>query len=177
MKIVINNPGPTVVKNMAGLGERMSRAIDAAANMIASMIEERCRINIASAGRFGWRWLDGLHVQVDPSGASGRMLTVVHDIPYADIFETGGTIVGKPLMWLGLSGTDAEDVPPKDYSGGLFSIRNPNGKPLLFGIQDHEPKYVGVTSVSIPPKFHLDDAVVEVMRDFQSVFDTAWQQS
>lgn len=177
MRIIVTNPGPKFTRNMAGLAERMARAIDTAANMVASMIEEACRIDIASSGKFGYRWIEGLHVKVDPYGNIGRQLTVNHDIPFFDIFESGGEIAGKPLMWIGLSGTDAEGVAPSEYRGGLFSIRRPNGLPLMFSIQDKRPRYFGVSSVNIPQKFHLNEAITTVMGDFQSVFDTAWKNT
>ena len=173
MKIIITNPGPVVVANMTALGERMKKAIDTAANMIASMIQDTARDRIAAAGRFGSRWTEGLHVNVESSGAMGKMLTVFHDIPYADIFETGGIIVGNPLLWIGISGTDAEGVPAREY-GQLFSIKHPNGHPLLVGA-DRQPKYFGISSVNIPAKFGIGEAVDTILSDFQSVFDTAWQ--
>lgn len=175
IRIIVSNPGPEFVKNMAGLGDRMDAAINTASNMAASMIQDSCRADIKSAGGFGSRWTDGLNVKVDPYGASGRQLTITHDIPYADIFETGGTITGRPLLWIGLSGTDAEGVPPSEYSGGLFSIRRPSGDPLLFSISDKLPKYFGISSVTIPQKFHFAEDVATVMGNFQSIFDIAWK--
>ena len=177
MRIIITNPGPTVQSNMGRLQERMAKAIETAANMIASMIEEAGRANIAAAGRFGSRWTEGFHALVEPLGTLGRMITSFHDIPYADIFETGGTIQGKPLLWLGISGTDAEGVAPKDYSGQLFSIKHPNGHPLLMSRGDKKPKYFGIESVTIPKKFDLNNTIDSVLQDFQSVFDTAWKES
>lgn len=177
MKIIISNPGPIVVKNMEGLQDRMVKAVETAANMIASMIEEGARANIAGAGKFGSRWTDGFHVEVIPSGVIGQMLHVFHDIPYADIFETGGTIQGNPLLWIGLSGTDAEGVPPSAYGGQLFSMKHPNGHPLMGSKSDNLPKYFGIESVTITKKFDIAGVIDAVMQDFQSVFDTAWQAS
>ena len=72
MRIIITNPGPTVQSNMGRLQERMAKAIETAANMIASMIEEAGRANIAAAGRFGSRWTEGFHALVEPLGTLGR---------------------------------------------------------------------------------------------------------
>jgi hypothetical protein len=178
VRIIVSNPSAEFSSNIEGLADRLANAIDVAANMAASMIEDACKADIQAAGNFGSRWTDGLHVRVDPYGTGGRQLTVVHDIPYAEIFETGGDIQGNPLLWIGISGTDAEGVPPSEYGGGgLFSIRRPSGAPLLFSISDKLPKYFGTPSVSIPQKFHFAEDVMSVMGDFQSIFDTAWGAS
>jgi hypothetical protein len=156
--------------NMALLGERMQGAISASLNMAASMIKDQGDADIAGAGRFGAEWTDGLHVDV--STAAGNMqISMYHDIPYAGIFEEGGQIEGQPLLWIGLSGTDAEGVRPRDYPGGLFAVnRRAGGPPLLFSTQDQTPKFFGVTSVTIPKKFHLAEIARNVMAGYKQLF-------
>ena len=170
--VILKNAAPKFKQNLAGLGDRFQAALTAAANMAASMIEEAGRVDIANAGKFGARWTGGLHVRVEGSLKNMR-ISMIHDIPFADIFETGGTIHGHPFLWIGLSGTNAEGVPPSQYSGGLFSAKYPRqtGAPLLFSINDKLPKYFGIESVTIPEKFHLNEIMQSVMGNFRKVFD------
>jgi len=169
-------PKPDFAVELAGLAERLQRAISATVNMIASMLLAEGRADISAAGNFGQRWTDGLHVTQQGSGGNMKLF-FTHDIPYATIFETGGTIQGKPLLWIPLSGTDAAGVRASAFPGGLFSARYPrkSGPPLLFSIADKKPRYFGVESVTIPQKFHLTDDVTSVMSNFRAVFDEAWQ--
>jgi len=174
-KIKFTVPKPDFAAQLAGVGERLQRAISATVNMIASMLLEAGRSDIGSAGNFGQRWTDGLHVAQQGSGGNMKLF-FTHDIPYASIFETGGTIQGRPLLWIPISGTDAAGVRASAFPGGLFSARYPrkSGPPLLFSIADKKPRYFGVESVTIPQKFHLTDDVTSVMANFRAVFDSAW---
>lgn len=165
--------------SMSELADRLGRALDAAMNMAAAMILDRGRADIASAGQFGQKWTDGLHMNIEGSMGNMRM-HLTHDIPWAGIFETGGTISGNPLLWIPLSGTDAAGVRASAFPGGLFSQRanskrGGGGRPLLFSISDKKPRYFGVESVTIPKKFQLTEDIVSVMSNFRSVFDDAWK--
>ena len=176
-RIKITNPGPQFKSQMAGLAARLTKAIAATMNMLQSMISAEAKADIAGAGNFGQRWTDGLHVNLEGAGPNMR-LYMTHDIPYASIFETGGTITGNPLLWLPLSGTDAAGIRASAF-GGLFSMRHPrkSGRPLLFSVTDRQPRYVGIPSVTIPKKFHLAEDVNNVMSNFRQVFAQAWQES
>lgn len=178
LNVIAENPKIPTMKlraNLAGIRDRFDRTVTAAANMAASMIEQLGRVDIASAGAFGGRWIFGLHVTT--SGALPNMrLSMTHDVNYAGIFETGGTIHGHPFLYIPISGTDAVGIRARDY-GGLFSPAHPNrtGKPLLFSIADKKPRYFGVESVTIPPKFHLRQDIKSVMANFRNIFDAAWK--
>jgi hypothetical protein len=148
------------------VGENYETAFHTAKNMIASMIETESKADMASAGNFDGR---GLTVTVD-----GDTITTTLDIPGADIFETGGTIHGNPLLWIPISGTDAVGTRARDYAGGLFSVnRKAGGPPLLFSMADKSPKYFGVPSVFISKRFHLEEIQLSVMENFKSVFERA----
>lgn len=177
MKIKIKVPD-RFKEQMAGLGGRFARAVTAAANMARGMIEDAARNDIASAGNFGSRWTDGLHVNVEGALGNARIF-FSHDIPYAGIFETGGTIQGSPLLWLPISGTDASGIRAAAFPSKLFSAKYPrkSGKPLLFSISDKLPRYFGTESVTIPKKFHLQDDMASVMSNFRSIFSDAWKAS
>lgn len=175
-KITITNPGPTFKTQMAGLADRIYKALDASFNMLASLIKQAADTDIESAGNFGQRWTDGLHVNIDGAAPNMR-LYMTHDIPYATIFETGGTISGHPMLWLPLNGTDAAGVRASAFPGGLFSPRKQRagGRPLLFSVTDKKPRYFGVASVTIPKKFHLTEDVNNVMSNYRQIFNDAWK--
>jgi hypothetical protein len=163
---------PKFRQNLAGLHDRFQKAFTAAMNMAASMIKEKGDADIASAGNFGSRWTNSFKVTIDNMRISMEL-----DQPGAGIFEFGGTIQGNPLLWIPISGTDAEGTQAKDYSGGLFSVnRKRGGPPLLFSIADKMPKYFGIESVTVPQKFHLRDVQRSVMANFRDIFDAAFRE-
>src|ERR1019366_5458466 len=176
-KITITPPdiGAKWQGQFAELAKRLNRAITAAMNMAGSMMLEADRQDIAGAGKFGSRWTDGLKVTTEGSAPNMRMY-FTHDIPYAGIFEEGGTISGSPFLWIPLSGTDAAGIRASAF-GGLFSSKYPRrlgGPPLLFSMSDRQPRYFGAESVTIPPLFHLTEDVTSVMSNFRAIFDSAW---
>lgn len=173
MKITIKLDVPKWKDALAGLGARFDKAVTAAMNMAASMVQERARIDIASAGRFGQRWFDAVHVDV----LNNMRISLRLDIDYGNIFETGGVIAGNPFLWLPLSGTDAEGIRARDYGGPMFSAKSRTGTPLLFSLSDKLPKYFGIERVTIPKLFHLRDDLRSVQDNFRQVFDAAWAAS
>lgn len=175
VRIDPKNIGDIWKSKMAGLQDRLYAALTAAANMAASLIHERAKADISSAGNFGARWTDSLHVEVE-GVAPNMILSMTHDIPWVGIFETGGKINGD-LLWIPLSGTDAAGVRASAFPGGLFSAKYPRqgGRPLLFSMQDKQPRYFGIESVTIPKKFQLTEDVTSVMSNFRAIFDDAWK--
>lgn len=169
--ITVSNPSKQFMQNLAGLYDRFTYAITAAANQVRSMIEDAARADIAASGNFGTRWISGLHVNMTAT-QNNMILSMTHDIEYAGIFETGGVIQGHPMLWLPLSGTDAEGVRASEY-GGLVSSRNPrrSGRPLLFSINDKLPKYFGIESATIPKKWHLNDIINSASANFRAAFE------
>lgn len=167
---------PEIGPHFTKLAVRMNRAITAAMNMAASLILSKGQADIASAGNFGSRWTQGLKMNVEGSAPNMRMY-MTHEIPYAGIFETGGVINGAPLLWIPISGTDAMHTRASAF-GGLFSAKYPrkNGPPLLFSMADKQPRYFGVSQVTIPKKFQLTEDITSVMSNFKSIFDQAWQR-
>lgn len=176
MKITVDRlAGPLFEKNMGDLQYQMTEALSVAANQAAAMIEEQGRENIAGAGQFGSRWIQGLHVKAE--GALNNMrITMTHDIAYAGIFEDGGVINGNPLLWIPLSGTDAVGIRARNYGDGLFSGKSSSGLPLLFSKVDKKPKYFGIASVTIPKKFQLAQIQQNVMANFRDIFQAAMKE-
>lgn len=176
---VVGDPGKQFTRKLAGIADRVKDALLSSANILASMIEERARKDIAQSGNFGSRWTDGLHVGVDADTSANIRLSMYHDIPFADIFETGGQIQGHPFMWIPISGTDAEGVRASEYGGGLASsnYNRVSGPPLLFSIQDGGPRYFGVTSVHISKKWHLEQDARTAAADFPNIFQREFRNN
>lgn len=169
---------PKFKQNLAGLADRFEKALTAAANMAASMIEAKGKADIAGAGNFSGTWVNGLHVSVEKSGLNQMRISMTHDDPRVAIFEKGGVVKGRPLLWIPISGTDAEGVRASAYGGKLYSVNNPGQRrPLLFSVADKKPKYFGIESVTIPKLFHLAEAQKSVMANFRQLFDQAFRGS
>jgi hypothetical protein len=91
---------------LRGKYKPLAEAGSAAMIETANTIKTEARQNIASAG-FSKRWQNALRVDVYPKrGVSLNAAALIyHKIPYADVFETGATIRGKPRLWLPLKST------------------------------------------------------------------------
>jgi hypothetical protein len=97
------------------------------------------RESIAQAG-FSPRFQRTLRViNKPPSGFVLNPSAYVHStLNYADIFETGKTITGSPLLWLPLPNVprykDRKHMTPAQYVrfvGPLVTMRRPGGLPML----------------------------------------------
>jgi hypothetical protein len=176
IRIEVRRVSGDIKKNMAYVRDRMNKAITASANMLTSMMRDQFKANIASSdGKLG-TLSEGLTVVCTTSDLRATIETF-HDRPYAGIFEEGGQITGD-LLWVPLSGTDAEGVQPKEYPGGLFSIkRESSGRPLLFSIADKKPKYFGIEAVTIPPKWNLRGIQASVLANYRELYDAAYKSA
>jgi hypothetical protein len=171
VKLTIDTNYEQFQSNFDEAAEKFGVALDTAKNMVASMIKSRGEADIMAAGNFGEDYTGALTVEVD-----GNTITTTLDAPGASIFESGGTIQGNPLLWIGISGTDAEGTRAGAYGDGLFSVnRKAGGVPLLFSVRDHAPKFFGVPSVFIPKKFHLEEIQLDVMEHFRDVFNAEFR--
>jgi len=106
---------------------------------IANDIKVAARQDIAAAG-FSKRWQNALRVDVYPKHkvSLNAAALIFHKIPYADVFESGATIRGKPQLWLPLD-TTPKKIGAKKMTADLFAheigpltlIKPPGKKPLL----------------------------------------------
>jgi hypothetical protein len=136
---------------------RLRKAITSTAYKIAAQVQQRGRIDIAEAGRFGPNWIFGLRAfkQRKEAGTRRTIVTVKHNIPFAEIFEEGGVVRGRPLLWIPFSDAkDAVGVRARRYNLRLFRIKSKKGTPLLITPKG-KPKYFGVHSVTEPKLFHI----------------------
>lgn len=138
---------------------RVADSVRGAARRMATQIEEDWKVDVANAGNFSERWVNALKVQINPP--TGRTVNItmtvrIEGIPYWRIHEYGGTIKGKPLLWIPLSWTGIK-IRAREYGRrfGLFRVDREGKNPLLFSSRDKQPKYVGVESVTLRKRFHL----------------------
>lgn len=155
-----------IAEGIDQLRDRYHQAVAVANSQIAGMLETAIKADVAGAGGFS---TDSVTVTTD-----GNTITTTIDLPGASLLETGGTIYGKPLLWLPFSGTDAEGVRARDYGGKLFSVnKTTGGVPLLFSESDKSPKYFAVPNVNVPKKFHVAEIEQRIMSNYAEVFSRA----
>lgn len=104
------------------------------------ILKTRGRANIAAAG-LKKAWQNALQVKVYPSRRESidAAMFGYHKIPYASLLEEGGTITGKPLLWVPLKGTPRKLGRRRMSPGNmrrlagvdLFSMKSKGGTPLL----------------------------------------------
>jgi hypothetical protein len=119
----------------------IAKAVTKTFREAAKMIESAGRANISAAG-LGKRAAAGFRVFSFPRRqfSLNPALKGWHRFGYFNIFERGGTIPGKPLIWIPLPTAPAKiggkRITPKlfvDQVGPLVSINRPGKPPLLAG--------------------------------------------
>jgi hypothetical protein len=132
---------------------RMQSASVFAVTQTVEDAKSRGRASIA-AGGFSAKWQNALRSRVYPN--ANKPLSpagiVWHKIRYANVFEQGATIRGKPLLWLPLptvplGGRGSHPLTPAQYRdriGELRSVNRPGKAPLLIGRGSRE----GITRAS-----------------------------
>lgn len=134
----------------------VGEAMTLAGTETADTIEEKGRVDIASAGKFGPAWTKGFHSKPSSTSNGVKVVTTMSGRGWR-IFQDGRTLLGRPLLWIPLSGTDADGKPRSKYPDPLVQTLSRKGLPLLVSTRDHRPKYFGKASVTIPKKFHLEE--------------------
>jgi hypothetical protein len=125
---------------MMGIYRPIAEAGSAAITEAANTIKTEGRADIATAG-FGKKWQNTFRVDTFPRGgkvSANAAALIYHKIPYADVFETGATIRGKPKLWIPLKSTPKKigtrRMTAKLFTqevGPLFPVKRTGGKPLL----------------------------------------------
>lgn len=125
---------------MGGLYTPVAEAATAAIGEAGAMLKLDARAEIAKGG-FSKRWQNALRVNTYPAKGKASVNAAAflfHKIPYADVFETGATIRGKPKLWLPLKTTPKNVAGQRMTAGNyvknvgpLISIKSKTGKPLL----------------------------------------------
>jgi hypothetical protein len=104
---------------MAEIYEPIAFAGTGAIRDMAASLKQRGRANIAQTG-MSKKWQNAFRVDAYPKRriSADAAALVYHKIKYADIFETGGDVRGKPRLWVPLSGM------PKKIGRNRFTIKN-----------------------------------------------------
>lgn len=120
----------------------MEGAVRSAMKELAVQVQRGARAEIARGG-LSLRWQRGFRTFVFPRNPDGTLNVTIrgrHQIGYANIFERGGTIPGKPLLWLPLPTAPAKINGKRTTAkafvesvGPLHSINRPGKPPLLAG--------------------------------------------
>lgn len=134
------------------------------------------RKDIASAGRFGSKWQEGLKYRTVGATKGGvasldAKAIVYHRYGIASVFEYGATIEGKPLLWI----PTVEGAPgPKQSGKRLISVNIQGKAPMLFDAEDKardkKPLYVGVPQIRIKKRFHIIQIVEEQVQRIALLF-------
>lgn len=123
-------------------GERpIAKAATAAVREAADLAKTGGRASIAAAG-FSTRWQNALRANLYPPHRDSMRAAalIYHKVPYAEVFEHGAVIHGKPLLWLALPnapfGGGGHRISPGEFrqkvGSPLYTIRRP-GKPPMLG--------------------------------------------
>jgi len=177
LKIAITGEpvGTQLQRNFDAIRKDIRSASLATATEVAELIQTAGRAQIASAGHFGTRFINGFvcFAQKIPNGA---IIDIEHKEKLAAFFEKGGLIQGKPLLWIPFSNSGVT-VPPSQYGGKLFYGRSRHGTPLLFSYETRKPIYFGVKSVYVPRKFRLREIIAKNIRLIPSVYQRYYGRS
>jgi hypothetical protein len=169
----------------ASLRRRISTAAWLALKDVGDEIKSKGERAIAGAG-FGKKWQGGYQVRTypDKKPSIDAAIFAYHKIPYAGIFETGGTIKGKPFMWLptkyapvGLGNRLRKMTPARfiKYVGPLRSARRRGNKaPLLIGKLGGKsvPLFVGISLTRQRKRFNLGAVVTSAAGRFPLYYES-----
>lgn len=152
-------------KAMSEIRTEIATAATASFRELGETIKKNGRANIGAAG-FSQKWQNALRVTVYPANGKKSVspaIYITHNIRYAEIFEKGGSIAGKPLLWLPLSNMKAKlgtrRATPRNITREmgniLFRIKNTN----LLAFKYYAPKGQGSLLVKDVSRAMLRSAV------------------
>lgn len=166
-RIVYTFPKGEVERAMDGKAKVVASAATKAMREVVDLAVTGARSNISSAG-FRGDWVTGMRGFVVPkSGVSLSPVGIIfHKKGFASIFEHGGTIQGKPLLWLPIEKNlgalkGSARLTPKKFiaqGGRLRSVRDAKGRPLLVARNaagKSVPVFFGIPAVSLRRRFNI----------------------
>jgi len=140
--------GSRVGPKFTRLSGKFSSALRVAARDMAADIEQDTKADVQGAGKFGSRWFP--HAAVSEGGGHVR-IAVTEDVPYWTIFQYGGTIYGKPLLYF------------KPSEG-------------FFGRGSKTPLVISKHSVFEPKKFHIIEIIRKIAQQTGDYLAARMQQ-
>lgn len=122
---------------------------------LAQQVQRQGRAEIARSG-LSRRWQTGFRTYVFPRRPGGRgelAMRGQHRIGYANVFERGARISGRPLLWIPLPTApkriNGKPTTAREYVrsiGPLHSINRPGRPPLLAG---YVMRRIGRSNISV----------------------------
>ena len=139
-KMVIDDLADNLQNAILEMDRPVRDACVAAIHIAGGRVLELGRRDISKAG-FGHRWQNTWKVRFYPeTGVSSinAAAWAYHKIPYAEVFEDGATLHGRPMLWIPLRNAPKKfgrgHITPKDLRAQgikLFSINKAGRVPLL----------------------------------------------
>lgn len=116
----------------------LEEAATEAMDKVGDQIKTSARASIAAAG-FGRKWQNALRVQRYPirEDSLSAAVDIRSKVPYADIFESGGRVAGKPWLYVPAKGVPRTKcrftVTPAFFDKKIAKLTaiNVGGRPLL----------------------------------------------
>lgn len=194
-------PAGAFAKALTGLQKPIARAASKTMRELGAELKLAARADIA-AGGFSTRWQNALRVQVFPERKESidAAIYLKHNIPYAEIFEKGGTVTGHPLLWLPLRNAPQrigrKRITPALFEAAGGKLRRARGvsPPLLLAPQAASrskssrltlsslkrgatgkgvrwvPLFVGISAAHIKKHFHIRAIVRQVAARLATVY-------
>lgn len=160
----------------------MAEAATAALREVGKQAVSDGKRHMASRG-FSAKSQKGFTSSFKPKGQPSLKaeLRVFHRVGYFGLFEEGGTIFGKPKLWLPLpsvpKGISGRPMRPREFSarfGQLRSVNHPGRAPLLVGklpgSQKSVPLFVGVSAVRLRDRLDLYDVIDRALDRFPELY-------
>lgn len=142
MKLTYDTDKEAIRERFRAIRGTMEGAVRAAFKRVAADVQAKGRAEIARSG-LSRRWQSGFRTYVFPRVPNGKLDVAMrgqHRIGYANIFERGGAIAGRPLLWVPLPTAPAKingkaTTARSMIAAGvrLFKIERPGRPPLLAG--------------------------------------------
>jgi len=194
LKVSLTDVAGAFSRALEAEARRQQRAMLTAISGAGDLAKSAGRASIAAAG-FSPKWQSALRVKIY---ADTPAAFVYHKIGYADVFEEGATIAGKPYLWIALPGVPSSSrrsghpMAPSEYAerfGELVAVNVPGKPPMLFekyvrvgdrrgrkakrAGDQRKPLYVGVPAVEIQKRFDIEGAVKRASDALPGLYDQA----
>ncbi|MFO1147809.1 MAG: DUF6441 family protein [Alsobacter sp.] len=167
-------------------GSRIARGATRAMRAVGDDVKARGVADIKAAG-FGKRWQSALSVRVYPQRGTAidPACVVVHRIPFSSVFEDGGDVTGKGLLWLPTKAAyrylprGTLPTPQRFIRAGyrLRSVNRPGHPPLLVVVGGkgvaREVVFHGRKTVTIQKRLHLNQICAEASARLPQFYEEA----
>lgn len=169
MRIFLSDIRSELDSAIRELQRPMAEAATAALREVAKDAVRSGKTHLASRG-FSASSQKGFTSSFSPKRGPATLksqVRIFHRVGYFGLFEEGGNISGKPLLWLPLNavpkkGITGRQLRPREFVsrfGPLRSVNHPGRRPLLVGKSPGSdkavPLFVGVSAVRLRDRLDL----------------------